>query len=71
MNAMDDVSMQVVDRLTPIVIMKALNRLADELAKEGEFAGVLLLGGAAIVLMFGAREATKDVDFVPIRISNT
>lgn len=36
--------------------------LADELAAERRNAEIVIAGGAALVLLYGARETTKDVD---------
>jgi hypothetical protein len=43
-------------------IRNAFDILALELADDGEQAEVLIAGGAALVLLFAARETTKDVD---------
>lgn len=42
--------------------MRALEALADELASSNEHTEIAVVGGAALVLLFNAREATKDVD---------
>ena len=43
-------------------IRTAFERLSQELAREGHRAEIVVAGGAALVLLFGARESTKDVD---------
>ena len=45
-------------------IVKALRRLSAELGLSGNFHEVLIAGGAALVLLYNARESTKDVDAV-------
>jgi hypothetical protein len=48
-----------VDRLNRERILAALTALSDELGEPHE---LFLVGGAALVLLYGARESTKDVD---------
>jgi hypothetical protein len=43
-------------------IRKAFDALSNELAQRDEKAEIVVVGGAALVLLFGARETTKDVD---------
>jgi hypothetical protein len=43
-------------------INRALDALSEELVGLGERAEIAIVGGAALVLLFGARETTKDVD---------
>jgi hypothetical protein len=43
-------------------IRAAFDALSDELGQAGEHAELHVVGGAALVLLFGARETTKDVD---------
>ena len=43
-------------------ILGALQALAGELRPEGSPAEIIVGGGAALVLLYDAREATKDVD---------
>lgn len=43
-------------------IKAAFDALAEELARRNERAEIIVLGGAALVLLFGARETTRDVD---------
>lgn len=45
-------------------ILKAFHALNDELAREGTKGEVGIVGGAAMVLAFNARESTRDVDAV-------
>jgi hypothetical protein len=45
-------------------ILKAFRALNDELAREGTKGEVGIVGGAAMVLAFNARESTRDVDAV-------
>jgi hypothetical protein len=47
------------------LILEALELLADELP-SGEPVEILVGGGAALVLLYGAREATKDVDALAV-----
>ncbi len=49
------------DRLGRDEIVLALNQLAAELP-EGEQVDLVVVGGAALVLLYGARETTRDVD---------
>lgn len=48
--------------LTRAVILKALDLLARRLPPDQPQVDLIVVGGAAIVLLFGARESTKDVD---------
>lgn len=43
-------------------IQRAFTALADELDRRGQRAEIVVAGGAALVLLFRARESTKDVD---------
>jgi hypothetical protein len=43
-------------------IQRAFAALSTELARDGRRAEIVVVGGAALVLLFGARESTKDVD---------
>ena len=43
-------------------IRRALDALSEELAAAGEHGELIVVGGAALVLLFGSRETTKDVD---------
>lgn len=43
-------------------ILRAFDALAAELARRDEHAQIAIAGGAALVLLFEARETTKDVD---------
>lgn len=43
-------------------IRRAFSVLSDELERRGREAEIVVVGGAALVLLFGARESTKDVD---------
>jgi hypothetical protein len=43
-------------------IRSAFEALSDDLGREGHRAEIVVAGGAALVLLFGARESTKDVD---------
>lgn len=51
-----------VDRLRREDIAHALDSLAAELEGTAEPVELVLVGGAALVLLYGARETTKDVD---------
>jgi Nucleotidyltransferase of unknown function (DUF6036) len=45
-------------------IVEALTSLSAELGRSGDSRELLITGGAALVLLYGARESTKDVDVV-------
>jgi len=49
----------------------ALRRLGELAARAGETADLLLLGGGAMVLRYGARPSTKDLDVVVLSPSNS
>jgi hypothetical protein len=51
-----------VDRLGRADITRALQSLASELGTRAQPFEVAIVGGAALVLLYGARETTKDVD---------
>ncbi len=48
--------------LTAADILRAFETLAEELSRRKERAQIAIAGGAALVLLFNARESTKDVD---------
>ena len=48
-------------------IRKAFDALSEELANDNEYAEIVVAGGAALVLLFGARDSTKDVDALFLR----
>jgi hypothetical protein len=48
-------------------IMRAFRALSDELERRSHHAQIIVVGGAALVLLFQARETTKDVDAYFIR----
>jgi len=48
--------------MTRTAIVDALEALAVELASAEEQCDLIVVGGAALVLLYGARESTKDVD---------
>lgn len=50
--------------MTKDQIIQALTKLNDELAAQGIKGEIGVVGGAAMVLAFNARQATKDVDAV-------
>jgi hypothetical protein len=50
------------ERLSRETILQALQALARELARRERRAELFVVGGAALVLLYGARDATKDVD---------
>lgn len=45
-------------------ILEALKRLGEAAEAQGEKIELVLLGGASMVLLFGERESTRDVDVV-------
>lgn len=51
-----------VERLSRERILRALSALSDELERAGARVDLAVGGGAALVLLYGARESTKDVD---------
>ncbi len=51
-------------KLDRATIISALSALSDELDGAGITAEICIFGGAAMVLAFDAREATRDVDAV-------
>jgi hypothetical protein len=48
-------------------IRRAFANLAEELERRDEHAEIVVVGGAALVLLFSARESTKDVDAYFVR----
>lgn len=44
------------------MIIRALTTLAAKLEPGGGPVSIIVMGGAAIVLLYDARESTKDVD---------
>jgi hypothetical protein len=48
-------------------IHRAFAALSDELAREQRHAQLIVVGGAALVLLYRARESTKDVDVYFLR----
>ena len=48
--------------LTADEIQRAFGALSEELESQNEHAEIVVVGGAALVLLFGARPSTKDVD---------
>lgn len=54
------------DRLRREDIVRALECLARELPVAEKPLELVVVGGAALVLLYGAREATKDVDGFPV-----
>ena len=48
--------------LTKNQLLKALESLSDKLVAEGKAGELLLTGGAAMALVYGARDMTKDID---------
>jgi hypothetical protein len=53
---------KVKPNLTVETIRHALDVLSEELGSEGSSVAITLVGGAAIALLYEAREATRDVD---------
>lgn len=53
--------------LTAGDIQRAFAALSDELERRAERAEIVVVGGAALVLLFEARESTKDVDAYFVR----
>jgi hypothetical protein len=56
-------------RLSAAQIRGAFSALAEELRRAGARAEIAVAGGAALVLLFGARESTKDVDAITLDAS--
>jgi len=48
-------------------IKRAFAALSEELARHRQQAEIVVVGGAALVLLFSARESTKDVDAYFVR----
>lgn len=48
--------------LTAEDILRASDALSAELSRRNERAQIAIAGGAALVLLYNARESTKDVD---------
>jgi Nucleotidyltransferase of unknown function (DUF6036) len=60
--------MQPMNLLSRAMIVEALEELASELAAMGEEREeIVLAGGAALVLLYNARDATRDVDVCLVR----
>jgi len=57
--------------LSKDTIRRALERLAQRLPSAGPPTELLLFGGAALVLLYDARESTKDVDALVVRPPGT
>ena len=53
-------------RLSAEEIRRAFTALADELRRAGARAEIAVAGGAALVLLYGARESTRDVDAITL-----
>lgn len=51
-------------------IVQAIEALAQELEPQGESHEIFVLGGAALVLLYNAREATRDIDMVAAASAN-
>lgn len=47
-------------------VKKVFDELGRKMAQEGRVAEIAIYGGMALMLMFDARESTKDVDYVPV-----
>lgn len=56
-------------RLSAAQIRDAFSALAGELRRAGARAEIAVAGGAALVLLYGARESTKDVDAITLDAS--
>jgi Nucleotidyltransferase of unknown function (DUF6036) len=48
-------------------ILRAFTALSEELERRNEHGRIVVVGGAALVLLFEARESTKDVDAYFVR----
>lgn len=59
------------ERLSRDVILQALERLAKHLKGESSRFELLLFGGAALVVLYNARESTKDVDALAVAPEGT
>lgn len=53
-------------RLSAEEIRRAFTALAEELQRAGARAELAVAGGAALVLLYGARESTRDVDAITL-----
>jgi hypothetical protein len=56
-------------RLSADQILLAFSALSEELRRVGARAEIAIAGGAALVLLYRARESTKDVDAVAVQSS--
>lgn len=56
--------------LTRKDIVQAIETLAEELKPMGASQEIFVLGGAALVLLYNAREATRDVDMVAATVDD-
>lgn len=54
------------DRLSRARIIEAFEVLASRLPVEDEPTELVIVGGAALVLLYGARESTKDIDALAV-----
>jgi hypothetical protein len=57
--------------LSKDVIRRALERLPQHVKREGAPFQLMLFGGAALVLLYDARESTKDVDALVLPAAGT
>lgn len=57
-------------RLSADQIRHAFSMLGDELERAGARAEIAVAGGAALVLLYRARESTKDVDAITLAASS-
>lgn len=48
------------------MVIDLFNEIGRQFASRDEIAEIALYGGAALMLAYGFREATHDVDFMPV-----
>ena len=56
--------MRAVKRLTKDEIQRAFEALSAELGRGGQTDELIILGGAALIMLYAARESTHDVDAI-------
>jgi len=51
-------------------MLSLLNQIGERMSGHGRVAEIAVYGGSALVLQFDFREATRDVDYIPVRCDN-